>query len=77
MQEFTHTAKVGESKVTESAKVSLEHKTKWVSKEYGGFDCEFKLKNNGELACDFKSDYLKVSQGRRINDGHGRSTPES
>jgi len=29
----------------------------------GGMDTEFKLKNNGEIAADVKSDYLKVSNG--------------
>lgn len=64
MQEFTHTVKVAEPK-GDAHKVSLEHKTKWVTKEMGGMETEAKLKNNGELACDVKSDYLKVSSGFR------------
>lgn len=54
--------KVAEPK-GDAHKVALEHKFKWVSKELNGMETEVKLKNNGELACDGKFDYLKVSGG--------------
>ena len=62
MQEFMNTVKVAESK-GDAHKVALEHKFKWVSKELNGMETEVKVKNNGELACDGKFDYLKVSDG--------------
>jgi hypothetical protein len=41
--------------------VSLEHKTKFTGDALNGYEAEIKIKNNGEIASDFKWDLLKVS----------------
>jgi len=62
--EFTTTAKVGEAK-GDSHKVSLEHKMKLNQTKDNAypFDSEIKLKNNGEIHADVKSDFLKSYEG--------------
>lgn len=63
--EFVTTAKVGEAK-SDAHKVSLEHKMTMKTKGAditGPFDSEVKLKNNGEMACDMKFDFLKSYEG--------------
>ena len=54
--------------------MSLESKTKFSSKDaLGGYEGEVKLKNNGEISTDFKSDYLKVSHWHLGQDGVTRN----
>lgn len=61
--EFTNTAKVGDQK-NDAHKVALEHKTKATEKDtLGGFECEVKAKNSGEIGYDCKWDYLKQFEG--------------
>jgi len=43
-------------------KVGLESKIKFNFKELNGGVSECKIKNNGELVAEMKSDYLKVSK---------------
>lgn len=62
--ELVSTAKVGEAK-SAAHKIALEQKFKNVVKDgaFGSFDGEIKVKNSGEIAVDFKHDYLKQFEG--------------
>jgi hypothetical protein len=57
--ELKNTAKVGEG--NNGHKVGLESKVKFNIEEFGGLESECKIKNNGEISGEIKSDYLKVS----------------
>jgi len=59
--ELKNTAKVGE--MNNGQKVGLESKVKFNVKEFGGLDAECKIKNNGEVVGELKSDYLKQFEG--------------
>jgi len=59
--ELKNTAKVAEA--NNGHKVGLESKVKFNADFANGFDAECKIKNNGELVGEFKSNYLKQFEG--------------
>jgi len=59
--ELKNTAKVGEG--NNGHKVGLESKVKFNIEEFGGLESECKIKNNGEISGEIKSDYLKAFEG--------------